>query len=383
MAGAMRDASRAAARPTKLRLLHVIPSFTTGGVPIRLVNIANRLGADFRHLVLALDAVTSAAERLLPNVDHELVTLAIDKTKPFGNLLRFHRALAALRPDLLLTYNWGAIDWAIVNSAWRVCRHLHFEDGFGPAEMNRILRRRVLGRRYGLHGAERIIVPSHALERIARDVWKIPAHRILYLANGIDLRRFGQVAAPAIDGFERTPGERVIGTVAPLRPEKNLGRLIRAFARLPADLAVRLVIVGDGAERPALAAEAARCGVALRVHFAGATPEPERALHAFDLFAISSETEQMPISVLEAMAAGRAIAGVAVGDIARMVAEENRPFIVPRDDEAALADAMARLLVAPDRARAIGAANKAKARACFDQETMFAAYDRLYRGLPL
>src|SRR3954466_8664022 len=67
--GAMSRASPAAARATPLRLLHVIPSFTTGGVPIRLVNIANRLGQDFRHLVLALDGVTSAAARLLPSVD--------------------------------------------------------------------------------------------------------------------------------------------------------------------------------------------------------------------------------------------------------------------------------------------------------------------------
>lgn len=370
-------------RAAPLRLLHVIPSFTTGGVPVRLVNIANRLGGDFRHLILALDGVTSAAERLRPEVDHELVTLAVDKTRPVRNLFRFHSTLAAIRPDLLLTYNWGAIDWAIVNSVWPVCRHLHFEDGFGPAEMNRTLRRRVLGRRYGLRGAERIIVPSHTLERIAQEVWEISPERILYLANGVDLRRFGAVADPAIPGLTPRPGERIIGTVAPLRPEKNLRRLIRAFARLPADLAVRLAIVGDGAERAGLEEEVARCGIQARVHFAGGTAAPERALHAFDLFAISSETEQQPISVLEAMAAGRPVAGVAVGDIAAMVADENRPFIVAREDEAALADAMAKLLVAPARARAIGTANQNKARACFDQEAMFAAYDRLYRGRAL
>ena len=372
-----------AARATALRLLHVIPSFTTGGVPIRLVNVANRLGDDFRHLVLALDGVTGAAARFSAAADYELVSLAIDKTKPIGNLFHFHRTLAALRPDLLLTYNWGAIDWAIVNSLWPVCRHLHFEDGFGPAEMHRTLRRRVLGRRWGLARAERIIVPSRGLEEIARTVWRLPAERLLYLANGVDIGRFARVAEPAIPGFTRRPGERIIGTVAPLRPEKNLHRLIRAFARLPADLEIRLAIVGDGSERASLAAEAERCGAAARIHFAGATAKPEEALHAFDLFAISSETEQMPISVLEAMAAGRAVAGVEVGDIADMVATENRPFIVPRDDEAGLAAAMARLVTAPDLARAIGARNAAKAHAAFDQERMFASYERLYRGLPV
>ena len=77
------------------------------------------------------------------------------------------------------------------------------------------------------------------------------------------------------------------------------------------------------------------------------------------------------------------VAGVDVGDIAAMVAAENRPFIVPRDDEVALADAMAKLLVTPARARAIGAANQARARDAFDQDAMFAAYDRLYRGTAL
>jgi glycosyltransferase involved in cell wall biosynthesis len=260
---------------------------------------------------------------------------------------------------------------------------LHFEDGFGPAEMNRTLRRRVFGRRYGLAGAELVIVPSRQLETIARETWRIAPERICYLANGVDLQRFSRVAAPSIAGFSRRPGELVVGTVAPLRPEKNLGRLIRAFAALPGSLDARLVIVGDGAERPGLEQEALRCGIAGRVHFAGGTPEPERALHEFDLFAISSETEQMPISVIEAMAAGRAVAGGAVGDLAMMVAAENRPFIVARDDEAALTAAMARLLSDAGLRRTIAARNQERARSCYDQETMFAVYDRLYRGQTL
>ena len=88
-----------------------------------------------------------------------------------------------------------------------------------------------------------------------------------------------------------------------------------------------LVIVGDGAERRALESQALAMGLSNTVIFTGAIEDPARLLGAFDVFAISSDTEQMPISVLEAMAAGLPIAGVDVGDVKEMVSIENRQFI--------------------------------------------------------
>ncbi|MEJ0072306.1 MAG: glycosyltransferase family 4 protein [Pseudomonadota bacterium] len=157
-----------------MRLLHVIPSFAVGGVPVRLVNIANRLGRKYRHLVLALDRVTRAAERFAPGTDYGLVELAIDKSQPLRNLWRFRHVIHQTHPELMLTYNWGAVDWAVANLPLPLCRHVHFEDGFGPDEFTGQLRRRVLARRYGLRWAERIVVPSRLLERIAREIWKLP-----------------------------------------------------------------------------------------------------------------------------------------------------------------------------------------------------------------
>jgi glycosyltransferase involved in cell wall biosynthesis len=363
-----------------MRLFHVIPSFGIGGVPVRLVNVANRLGRKYRHIVLALDGVTVAAERFAPETDYALVELVIDKRQMARNLWRFRRVIDQIQPDLMLTYNWGAVDWAIANLPARVCRHVHFEDGFGPGEYDGQLRRRVLARRYGLLATERVVVPSRVLERIAREVWKLRAGQIAFLPNGVDLSRFA--AAPDRDvlgalGIARH--ESIIGTVAPLRPEKNLSRLIRAFARLPQRLAVRLVIVGDGAERARLVDEAHQQGVAARVSFAGATNAPERYLGLFDVFAMSSHTEQMPISVLEAMAAGRAIASVDVGDVGIMVATANRPFIVPPDD-AALADALAALLADRALRDRIGAGNRDHAHAHYDQETMFQEHELILQG---
>ena len=177
----------------------------------------------------------------------------------------------------------------------------------------------------------------------------------------------------------------LVATVAALRAEKNLQRLLLAFAaatRRPGRLVpARLVIVGDGPERPALQALAVDLGIMQCVSFAGHVADPAPLYAGFDLFALSSDTEQMPIAVIEAMAAGLPVAATDVGDVRSMLAEANAPFVVARDD-AALAAGLGSLLDDTDLRARIGAANRARAREMFDQERMFAAYAALFDGEP-
>ena len=140
-----------------------------------------------------------------------------------------------------------------------------------------------------------------------------------------------------------------------------------------------LVIVGDGAERPALKSQALEMGLSDTVIFTGAVEDPARLLGAFDVFAISSDTEQMPISVLEAMAAGLPIAGVDVGDVKEMVSPENSPFIVDQDSPT-LAASMLDLLSDADRRRRIGAANRQRVCKDYTLDRMVRSYTDLYRA---
>ncbi|MEQ9123328.1 MAG: glycosyltransferase, partial [Alphaproteobacteria bacterium] len=173
-----------------------------------------------------------------------------------------------VEPDLLVTYNWGAIEWALVNRLRRHIPHLHMESGFGPEEADRQIRRRVLLRRFALAKTRHVIVPSLDLLEIARDTWRLPEERVMYVPNGVDLDRF---AAPPDRSLLPAgwSGMPIVGTVAPMRPEKNLGRLVRAFAAVAVARDTRLLLVGDGPERPALESLVAQLGVADRVHFAG------------------------------------------------------------------------------------------------------------------
>jgi len=359
------------------RLLHLFSTFAVGGPQVRFITLANSLGDRYRHTVLALDGDVAAASRLAPGLDCRVEAVAAHKGSGLDlrSLAAIRERLDRLDPDILLTYNWGSIEWALVNR-WPPQRpHVHFEDGFGPDEAHgRQIPRRVLMRRIALTGRRtRVVVPSRLLHRIATETWHLSPARVLYIPNGIDCGRFaakgGAPAAPQ--------GAPVIGTVGALRGEKNFGRLLRAVAALPGDLRPMVKIVGDGPERPGLESLAAELGLADRTVFAGHVGAPETVLPDFDVFALSSDTEQMPYSLIEAMAAGCAVVATDVGDVRAMLAEANRPFVVARDDEAAFSARLATLLRDSAMRDRLGAENRDRARREFDEKAMIARYDAL------
>jgi glycosyltransferase involved in cell wall biosynthesis len=159
-----------------------------------------------------------------------------------------------------------------------------------------------------------------------------------------------------------------------LRSVKNLPRLVRAIAPLKDRL--QLVIVGEGPERDAIAREADAFGVAL--HLAGFMSEPWRFVGAFDIFALSSDSEQFPISLVEAMAAGLPVVSTDVGDVRAMVADENLPLIVAREDESAFTRALKSLCDDPELRTRLGAENQARARRDYAESDMIERYESLY-----
>jgi glycosyltransferase involved in cell wall biosynthesis len=347
---------------------HAFPTFAVGGAQVRFAAIANHFGNGFRHIIVSLDGNLTCRERLDAGLEVAFPAVAATKNAMLANAWRYRSLLHGWKPDVLVTYNWGAIEFALANIV-PVTRHLHVVDGFGPEERTTQIPRRVLMRRLALSRTP-VVLPSRNLVRIAQDIWKLPAKVVRYVPNGIDLTRF------ATDATRRDAGPPVIGVVAALREEKNIARLVRAFATLPS---ARLMIVGDGPQRPSLEALAGSLGVADRVQFHGHHQETAAFYAQFDIFALSSDTEQMPLSVLEAMASSLPVVSTAVGDVPLMVAEENAPFITALDD-AALAAALAAMALDRNRRHQVGLANLAKAQRDFDQAAMFAAHGALWRG---
>jgi glycosyltransferase involved in cell wall biosynthesis len=139
------------------------------------------------------------------------------------------------------------------------------------------------------------------------------------------------------------------------------------------------LIAGDGPERARLEKHAASLGIAGDVRFAGHIRATETIYAALSMLVLSSDTEQMPTAVLEAMASGLPVVSTNVGDVMTMVSAENQPFVTPLD-AGALAQGMLRILSDPSAAAQIGVANRDKACREYTEDRMVAAYESLYGG---
>jgi glycosyltransferase involved in cell wall biosynthesis len=366
-----------------VRILHCHSTFTLGGKEARAVRLMNAFGDAATHTILsAMPDRLEARAAIAPGIAAEFPGDA----PPLAGSLRVGRLRALARYmsgfDLVLTYNWGAFDAVMARRlfgrAMRLPPLVHHEDGFNEDEAERLKVRRNLYRRLGLPAAFRLVVPSVRLEEVALWDWVQPRRRVTRIPNGVPVERYARPVEPgAIPGFARRPHEVVIGTVAGLRAVKNLPRLVRAVAAMR-ETNARLVIVGEGPESERIAVEAAAHGIGARLLMPGFLADPARWIGHFDIFALSSDSEQFPISLVEAMAAGLPVVATAVGDVAAMVAEDNRPLIVEADDEAGFAAALDCLAARPDLRSAIGAANRERAAAHYDEKKMIAAYARLY-----
>jgi glycosyltransferase involved in cell wall biosynthesis len=360
-------------------ILHLHSTFLLGGKEARAARLMNAFGAAARHSVLSADpAALSAREAVAAGIEADFPTDAPPLTGLPGLPRLFRLSRWMKRHDLVLTYNWGAFDAVMAAHLFGGPPLVHHEDGFNEDEIVALKSRRNLYRRLALPAAHRLVVPSKRLEAVARRAWGQASHRIERIPNGIAVARYGvSPAADALPGVPIAPGEVVIGTVAGLRPVKNLPRLVRAFAAMKTK-AARLVIVGSGPESERIAAQARACGVADRLVMPGFLADPASWIGRFDIFALSSDSEQFPISLVEAMAAGVPVVATAVGDVLDMLSADNRPLVVDPADEAAFAAALDGLAERPDLRRAIGRANRQKAAAEYDEAKMILRYARLY-----
>lgn len=365
-----------------LHILHLHSSFQQGGKELRCAKLINAFGKVVRHsIVSAIPEALDAAQAIDTVID-------VDFPKDFPPLVgrpmprRLQKLANAMKPyDLVLTYNWGAMDAVMAHTIFRDHLSLpplvHHEDGFNEDEAGGLKWNRNWYRRLALAKSAALVVPSKRLEKIAFEAWQRPAEQVCFIPNGINVAAYGGKTPPdALPRIVKRPGERWLGTLAGLRRVKNLPKLVRTFSSLPEEW--HLVILGEGDERETIMNEAMRLKIAHRVHLPGFAGEPAKVIGLFDLFALSSDSEQFPISVVEAMAAGLAVVAPDVGDVAGMVSPENRDFIVPHGDEPALGKAVAALAGDEALRSEIGRANQILAAKDFDEARMIDAYRALY-----
>jgi glycosyltransferase involved in cell wall biosynthesis len=288
-------------------------------------------------------------------------------------VLRLMQALRERRANVVHTHNplpliYGAPAARLIKAV-----AIHTKHGMNPAGRgNRWLRRTAA------RFAHAFVAVSDTTAAQAREQHDTAPGKLLTIPNGIRLDRYAPDAeARAAARVELGLGDAwVVGTVGRLDAAKNQALLVRAMAPILSSR-VRLVIVGEGDARPAVEAAIAALPDPRWVVMTGRRMDVPRLVHAFDVFALSSATEGLPLVVPEAMAAALPVVTTGVGGLPDVVDDQVTGLVVP-NEERALASALATLEADRDRARAMGLRARGVALARFSSDRMVEAYLDLY-----
>lgn len=238
--------------------------------------------------------------------------------------------------------------------------------------------------RHGMVHSDRLTTPSAWLrdETVRRFGLDPGATRIDVVPNFVDTEQLHPRAAEgprnALQALipELTAREPVFVHVSNLRAVKRPDRVIDAFAAAGAG---RLLVVGEGPERPAMEARARAAGLGARVHFAGALLELDALLREATAFLLPSETESFGLAAAEALASGVPVVASRVDGLPEVVRHGETGFLEAADDPAAMGRRLRQLAEDPALRRSMGAAARADVVARFRREPVVDAYERIYR----
>jgi glycosyltransferase involved in cell wall biosynthesis len=228
-------------------------------------------------------------------------------------------------------------------------------------------------------GVDRYLAVSDEVARRLRQTLKIPARKIRVVHNGIPLVAFDRLTSRARRASLTGDAERpIVLTTARLAEQKGQGYLLEAAALVPE---ATFVLAGDGPDRAGLEARARDLGLTDRVLFLGHRHDVPDLLASCDLFVLPSLFEGHPLSILEAMAAGRPVIATAIGGTDEAVIHRQTGILIPPADSVALASAITAVLTDPVLARRLGEAGRARVRRKFAAEIMVRRVTDIYGEL--
>jgi len=359
-----------------MKLLHVVPSFGLGGMEKVISTLIKYTTPTYQHSILALDNNTHARSWL----QDEKVQF-LDFEKP-AQRRRFFLALASVlrhvRPDLLMTYTWGATDAIWLGRLVGIQHIVHSEHGFNVDEGRATLWKRDVIRLLVYRLASKVIVVSHELQTLLQRKYLLTADRLIRIPNGIDTSYYAPNSEERRQirkklGF--TDAHMVVGFSGRLDPIKNFDLLLHIFSScMHKNSHVRLLIVGDGPEKKRLETLCHDKDIYHSVVFTGQQEHVLPYLRAMDVFLLTSLREQMPMTILEAMAVGVPVIATRVGEIPHMIDDRINGFVHCLDESVEVFVQSLLSLLSPQYRKRMAEAARQKIIDTFQQETMVQRY---------
>jgi len=362
----------------KIRLAHVSASLHYGGKENGVVNLVNRLDpAIFENYIFTYVRDGALARRVDP-VRCRVVELGDKLGGDYRLYFKLAREFRRHRIHIAHTHSWATVMEGIIGARLaRVPIIIHGEHG----TMKTATKLHVHLQRWLWRAADQMLSVSNVLRENLHRQFNFPKEKIRVVANGVDLSRFA-LTRHDLDYKARLglpANALVFGAVGRVVPVKAYPILLQAakliFNEIPR---AHLVIVGDGPQLDELVQLAEEYQIANRVHFLGARKDVPEILRGLEVFVLSSESEGMSNTILEAMASGRPVIATAVGGNPELVVDGETGLLVPPNDSPAMAAAIMKLLRDPELRRQMGWLGRQRVEEKFSLEVMVRNYANVY-----
>lgn len=370
-------------RESKPVIGHVLHRLYLAGAEVLAAALARRLQERYRFVFYCLDEIGPLGHQLA-NEGFEVVDLARQPGVDWSVARRLRQHARSRGVQLLHAHQYTPFFYAAVSRGVSAAPKVLFtEHGRHWPDQRRP--KRVMANRLLLRRADRVTAVGSFVRTALIDNEGLPAARVQVVHNGIDpILYTSQESDRDTRGRMRTElgvaaDELVVLQVARFHPVKDHLTAIRAFADTVKQVPnARLLLAGDGDEREKITETIETLGVAGRVSLLGVREDVPALMAAADLFMLSSVSEGISVTLLEAMAAGLPIVATDVGGNSEVVEHGQTGLLSPRADSSALAVNMVGLLSDGATRNAFGQAGRERLMKLFTQDRMHAAYCEIY-----
>ena len=358
-----------------LRVLFLLTSMPVGGAETLLVNLIRRLD---RTLIEPEICCLKQPGPLGEEMAAEVPVHAdfIRSKTDFRVIGRLSQLMKERRIDAIVTVGAGdKMFWGRL-AAWRagvpvITSAIHstgWPDGIGW------LNRRLTPITDGFIAC----AGNHGQHLVKQEM--LPQQKVFVIPNGVDMNRFQPSSdlAAGRDALNLPQQATLMTIVAALRPEKNHSRFLRIASDVRKQVAdAEFLIIGDGPERTKLETLASELEIRDCVHFLGSRADIPELLAVSDLFALTSDNEASPVSIMEAMACGLPVVASDVGSVAEMVVNNVTGYCLPKTDEQQFADCICSIFACEKTKRRMARAGRIHVEENGSLDVMVAGYEQL------
>jgi glycosyltransferase involved in cell wall biosynthesis len=365
---------------TICQLLH---GLRIGGAEILAAGMARRFRKVYRFFFVCLDELGSLGQQLR----EEGFPVWVLRRQPgvdWGCSWRLAKLLRRERVDLLHAHQYTPFFYGV--TARVLCRRppvLFTEHGRWYPDYPR--RKRMLANRLLLERRDRIVGVGQSVRQALIDNEGFPSHRVQVIYNGVEIAPFmdaGRQRATVRLELDVGEDDVLIMQVARLDPLKDHATAIRALGRVVQQgIKAQLVLIGEGPEEPKIRELVQQLKLEGHVRFLGLRTDIPRLLSAADVYWLTSVSEGIPLTLIEAMAVGLPIVATRVGGVQEVIQDGKTGLLAPRGDDAALAEKVLYLASSPLLRQQMGEMGRERAQALFSDQQMHDRYYHLYREM--